>query len=154
MLKALPTRDEGYETFMRAIDGDSQFSQAADTFFKLVTNYTIRRSYLPNILPIDYDPRFLLTAFCITRFPIETLGTPEEPYRFTLVDTAWKYLEMVDIILYVHHVAEDVTADDFVDDETAAEYLDTLNKFRGAWFAVWETDSISRIRRSMTSNDI
>jgi hypothetical protein len=97
---------------------------------------------LPNILPVDYDPRFLLTAFSVTRFPIETLGNPEEPYRFTLIDKAWKYHQVVDIILYVHHAAEDVSVDDFVDDETASEYLDALNEFCcRAWFAVWETDS-------------
>ena len=155
-LKTLPNRDEGCDAFMRCIGhNEGQFSQAADVFFKLVTNYAIRRSSLPNILPIDYDPRFLLTAFSITRFPIETLGTPEEPYRFTLIDKAWKYLQVVDIILHVHHAAEDVTVDDFVDDETASEYLDALNEFRNAWFAVWETDSsVSRLRRSLTSNDV
>jgi hypothetical protein len=83
----------------------------------------------------------MLTAFSITRFPIETLDTPEEQYLFTLIDKAWKYLQGVDIILYVHHAAEDVTVDDFVDNETASEYLDALNEFRNAWFAVWETDS-------------
>jgi hypothetical protein len=32
--------------------------------------------------------------------------------------------------------------DDFVDDESASEYLDALNEFCSrAWFAVWETDS-------------
>jgi hypothetical protein len=146
-LQSLPCRDASFDVFMGYLSDTERFGGAAMEFFDRVTTYAVKQTSA--VPPVQYDWRFMTTAFALTRFPIEILRTPEEPYRFSLLDKAWKYLGMVDIVLYVCDRAEDDAVDDFLDSDTCAEYLQALNEFRGALYALWEADSAARnIQRS------
>ena len=135
VLQTLPSPSDGHEAFMQRVRCDDDLDSAVTQFFETVTALAVRKTSPPHSIPITYDPRFLLTAFAITRFPLETLGAPEEPYRFSLVDRAWGFLQSVDLVLFT--ASKDATADDFIDDDVAAEYMRTLNEFRSAWLALW-----------------
>ncbi len=104
--------------------------------FARITNYALNKTQSRSL---HYDPRLLLTAFAITRFPIETLGAPEEPLRFTLLGKAFEFLEQIDKVLLGCSEAEDDTADDFLDEGTAAEYLHALKEFHNTWVALWNS---------------
>lgn len=141
MLLNLPTREAGYDNFMQHIDHeDDSVRRAATEFFTRVTNYALNKSPPSSdcLAPVHYDPRIFLTAFAISRFPIEILISPEEPLRFTVLNKAIEFLGQIDVVLYMHNPAEDDAADDFLDAETAVEYLHALNEFHHAWTALWD----------------
>ncbi len=140
MLQNLPTCEAGYDAFMQCIDQNESFRRPATDFFMRVTNYALNKSQpaSESSAPVHYDPRIFLTAFAISRFPIEILVHPEEPLRFTVLNKAIEFLGQVDVVLYVMNPAEDDAADDFLDTETATEYLQALNEFHNAWTALWD----------------
>lgn len=127
--------DGAFDVFIQHLNEEDGFSGVAMEFFHRVTAYALQKTASP--VSIQYDWRFLTTAFVITRFPVEFLGTPEEPYRFSLIDKAWKYLSEVDVVLYACSRAEDDAVDVFLDTDTCEEYLRTLSEFSGSWFALW-----------------
>lgn len=134
MLGSLPPRDAGYDALKRRLHEEDCFSNPAAEFFIRLTNYASSRSPAPSAT--HYDPRLLLTALCMTRFPKEILGVPDEPRRFNLLNSAWKYLRFIDVILYIHHPAEDDAADIFLGRDICTEYMDALNEYHAAWHAV------------------
>ena len=136
MLQTLPARELGHSAFIERIQHEDNFYNPATEFFRRVTNYAVNKTQGRFE---HYDPRLLLTAFAISRFPIETLGAPEEPLRFTLLAKAFEFLEQIDKVLLGCSNAEDDTADDFLDAETAAEYLHSLNELHSTWIALWHS---------------
>jgi hypothetical protein len=135
----LPSHDAGYNALKENLRGADSFSNPAAEFFIRLTNYAARRS--PAASETHYDPRLFLTALCMTRFPVEILGEPEEPNRFTLLNSAWKYLRMVDTILCMHSEAEDDSVDDFLSESLCIDYMLALNEFHAAWRVVWDMDA-------------
>ena len=143
-LQNLPTREAGYDAFMQSINQDvvvnTAFCNPITEFFVRVTNYALNKSPPSSSLecaPVRYDPRIFLTAFAVSRFPIEVLISPEEPLRFTVLNKAIAFLGRSDTVLHVLNPAEDDAADDFLDAETAADYLRALNEFHNAWTALF-----------------
>ena len=143
-LQNLPTREAGYDAFMQSINQDvvnTSFCDPITEFFVRVTNYALNKSPPSSSLEFSpvryYDPRIFLTAFTISRFPIEVLISPEEPLRFTVLNKAIAFLGRIDTVLHVLNPAEDDAADDFLDAETAADYLRALNEFHNAWTALF-----------------
>ena len=135
-LQNLPAREAGYDAFMQSINQDVPITE----FFVRVTNYALNKSPPSSSLefaPVRYDPRIFLTAFAVSRFPIEVLISPEEPLRFTVLNKAIAFLGWIDTVLHVLNPAEDDAADDFLDAETAADYLRALNEFHNAWTALF-----------------
>jgi hypothetical protein len=131
MLHRLPSHEAGYDAFRGYID---HCDNPAVEFFARVTNYALNKSQPIDSAPVHYDPRFLMTAIAISRFPLETLIAPEEPLRFTLLDKAMKFIEAVDNVLKAtSNRSEDDASDDFLDVQTATEYLHALNAFHAAW---------------------
>jgi hypothetical protein len=132
MLQTLPCHEEGCDALLERIRQEDQVCNPATDFFVRVTNYALNKSppSLVDSSPVQYDPRLFLTAFVISRFPIELLGEPEEPLRFTLLNKAIEFLGVVDVVLYV--CAKDDAADDFLDCETCIDYLRALNEFHNA----------------------
>lgn len=133
MLQHFPDREAGFDAFMQRIEQDRAIRDTTSEFFSRVTNYALNRATAVDSAPLLYDSRLLLTALAISRFPIEILGSPEEPVRFTLLNKAVEFLGAIDVVLYVLNPAEDDASDDFLDSETCAEYLLALNEFHRAW---------------------
>jgi hypothetical protein len=111
-------------------------------FFIRITNYAASLS------PAEpsskhYDPHLLSTALCMTRFPEEVLGEPEEPLRFTLLNSAWKLLRIIDTILTLHHRSEDDTRAGLISESVAEDYMQALNEYQAAWSSVWENHQCS-----------
>ena len=138
-LGSLPGRDARYNALKEHLRGQESFSNPAAEFFIRLTNYAASRAPVPSAT--HYDPRLLLTAICMTRFPVDILGQPEEPIRFTLLNSAWKLLRVVDTILCTHSEAEDDSQDDFVSPALCLDYMLALNEFHAAWCAVWDVDA-------------
>ena len=130
-LASLPSQDVGYNEFAQCVRSER------DVFFEFFTRVT---NYAANHAAgaVHYDPRHLTTALLATRFPIEVLGAPEEPTRFTLLNSAWKFLQEIDVVLYTHNPKEDDTADDFLDSQTCVDYMRALNGLHNAWSALSE----------------
>ena len=131
LLQTLPCQEEGISVLLERIQQTDKFNE----FFIRITNYSLNKSQSSgNLLsPVLYDPHLFQIAFVISRFPVETLDTPEEPLRFTLLNKAIEFLGATDSVLYVCSHAEDDSADDFLDSETAADFLLALNEFHNAW---------------------
>jgi hypothetical protein len=118
-----------HDAFMHS----DEFSKPATEFFDRVTKYALKRC--PSVVS-DYDSRFLLTAIVLTRFPIETLVKPEEPIRFTLLSSAWRFMRIIDLILSTCDPSEDDASHSFLDVDTSSRYLRALNEFHDAWVAL------------------
>lgn len=116
-----------------AFTQSDEFSKPATEFFDRVTQYALKQC---PCVDSDYDSRLLLTAVVLTRFPIETLVTPEEPLRFTLLNKAWSFMQAVDLILFTCDPSEDDTSNSFLDADTSLRYLRALNEFHDAWMAL------------------
>lgn len=100
----LPAREAGYDNFMQHIDQEA-VRRPVTEFFARVTNYALNKSPPSSSgsvcsAPAHYDPRIFLTAFAISRFPIEILISPEEPLRFTVLNKAIEFLGQIDTVLY------------------------------------------------------
>ena len=143
MLGSLPPRDAGYNATVQRLSEEDCFSNPAAEFFTRLTNYASSRSPAPGAT--HYDPRLLLTALCMTRFPIQTLGIPEEPLRFTLLNSAWKFIRLIDVILYIHNRAEDDAADNFLGGDICTEYMLALNEYHAAWHALVDAAPCSSV---------
>ena len=134
MIQNLPCHEEGCDALIERIQQEDPVCNPATDFFVRVTNYALNKFQPPSLVdtcsPVQYDPRLFLTALVISRFPIEILGEPEEPLRFTLLNKAIEFLEVVDGVLFV--CAEDDAADDFLDHWTCVDYLRVLNGFHNA----------------------
>jgi hypothetical protein len=128
MMQSFPCHEEGCDALLERIQQENPVCNPATDFFVRVTNYALNKS--PPSHDTQYDPRLFLTALVISRFPIEILGEPEEPLRFTLLNKAIEFLGVVDVVLYV--CAKDDAADDFLDCETCIDYLRALNEFHNA----------------------
>jgi hypothetical protein len=133
MMQTLPCHEEGCDALIERIQQEDPVCNPATDFFVRVTNYALNKFPPPSSAdtsPVQYDPRLFLTALVISRFPIEILGEPEEPLRFTLLNKAIGFLEVVDGVLFA--CAEDDAADDFLDDWTCLDFLRALNEFHCA----------------------
>jgi hypothetical protein len=130
MMQTLPCHEQGCDALIERIQQEDPVCNPATDFFVRVTNFALNKFPPLDTSPVQYDPRLFLTALVISRFPIEILGEPEEPFRFTLLNKAIGFLEVVDGVLFV--CAEDDAADDFLDDWTCVDYLRALNEFHNA----------------------
>ena len=128
-LASLPSQDAGYSEFAQCVRSKQ------DVFFEFFTRIT---NYAANHAAgaVHYDPHLLTSAFLVTRFPVEVLGEPEDPARFTLLNSAWKFLREVAIVIHTYN--PDDTADDFLDSRTCVDYMRALNELHNAWSALSE----------------
>ncbi len=135
-LGSLPPRDDGYGAMKDRLRNEDWFSNPAAEFFIRLTNYAAVHSTTPSTT--HYDVRLLMNALYMTRFPIEVLGVPEEPLRFSLLNSAWKFLRVIDTILSLHNPSEDDNADDLLSDSLCVDYMLALNEYFTAQCAVME----------------
>ena len=84
LLLSLPRTEEGLHSLMERIHQTDTFAE----FFVRITNYSLNKSPPSgDVMPVHYDPYLFQTAFVISHFPVETLDSPEDPLRFTLLNT-------------------------------------------------------------------
>jgi hypothetical protein len=122
----LTTLPEEHNIFMQHIEEGTLFCRVATEFFLRITNYALNKSMLH--APSHYNSDLLCIIMAVSRFPIEMLGSPEEPFRFTLLNKTIEFLETVDAVLRVHSPDEDDTCDAFLDEDTVSKYLHALNE--------------------------
>jgi hypothetical protein len=132
MLRDLPFESDGYDAFMEHIANEEAVVKPTNAFIKRTTDYSLSKIGVPPS-STDPNPRVILAAIAITRFPIETLETPEEPHQFTLHNQSTKLLLAIDRVLRDHNEAEDDTAEDFLPTATASQFLTSLGEYHAAW---------------------
>jgi hypothetical protein len=132
MLLALPDSDEGHAVFMAHIANKEAVIKPAAEFFDRITTYALIKTQasVPLRRP---NPRMLITALAIQRFPIEMLHTTEEPLQFSLINKTENLLETLDRILHEHNPEEDDTAPDLIPADTTALFLTALIEYHAAW---------------------
>ena len=151
-LQGLPVEAEGYDALMQHLSNDEAVIEPTTAFLRRTIDYAVAKVGLPST-PTYPCTRTTLIAIAITRFPMETLTTPEEPLPFTLLTYATKMLITIDRVLHEHSPLEDDTAEDFLPMTTAALFLAALGEYHAAW-ADWfnHDESILNARAGMARN--
>ena len=146
MLKTLPNNnhdsEDAHDAFMAHISDNDTVVAPTNEFMTRVTNYSMKKINAPvsSTISTTLNPKIVLAAFAMTRFPIETLRTPEKPIQLTLLNKAMNLLQSIQAILREHSPAEDDTADDFLPHATAAHFIGTLGEYRAAWAVWWQSE--------------
>ena len=132
VLRSFPPEEAGHETFMAHISNQMTVIAPTAEFFTRITNYALEKTQSP--VPVSRpNPRMLIAAFAMKRYPVELLRTPEQPLQFTLLNKAENLLETVDSILREHDPAEDDTAPDLIPVVTTTLFLTALVEYHAAW---------------------
>jgi hypothetical protein len=131
MLRQLPTEADGYDAFMHHISDKEAVIDPTSEFLTRMTAYA-QAETAPHQAQ-NANPRVLLAAFAITRFPIETLARPEEPVQLTLLNTAMNLMLAIGRIMSEHNPHADDTSDDLLPKTTALRFLNALGEYRAAW---------------------
>ena len=146
MLKTLPNNnntddaEEAHDIFMAHISDNELVVNPTDEFVTRVAKYSLKMIDAPPPTTSTLNPRIVLAALAMTRFPIETLRTLEQPTQLTLLNKAMNLLQSIDCILREHNPAEDDTADDFMPPTTAANFACALGEYRVAWAIWWQME--------------
>jgi hypothetical protein len=143
MLHSLPTENAGHAAFMAHIADKEAVVKPTAEFLLKMTNYALEKIQAP--IPVkDPNPRLLMAAFAIMRFPVETLRTPEGPIQFSLLNKTTNLLEIIDRILHEHSPEEDDTMPDLIPADVTALFLTALVEYHAAWteFSNQETTTV------------
>jgi hypothetical protein len=140
-LQNLPVEDDGYDALMQHMSNEEAVVAPTTAFLRRITDFAIAKVGLPPT-PTYPCTRITLAAIAITRFPIETLTSPEEPLPFTLLTYATKLLITIDRVLHEHSASENDTEEDFLPLATAAQFLAALGEYHAAW-ADWFNHDVS-----------
>jgi hypothetical protein len=133
MLRTLPAEADGYDAFMLHISNKETVLDPTSDFLTRMTNYALARAdTTPQPTP-NANPKVLLAAFAITRFPIETLAKPEEPVQLALLNKAMNLVLAIGRIISEHNPSTDDASDDLLPRTTALRFLHALGEYRAAW---------------------
>jgi hypothetical protein len=133
MLRTLPAEADGYDAFMLHISNKETVLDPTSDFLTRMTNYALARAdTTPQPTP-NANPKVLLAAFSITRFPIETLAKPEEPVQLALLNKAMNLVLAIGRIISEHNPGADDASDNLMPTATALLYLRALGEYRAAW---------------------
>ena len=140
LLRQLPTEADGYDAFMRHIsDKHAVLDPTAEFLTRMITyalagaDAAANSTTTPPPPPPSANPKVLLAAFAITRFPIETLARPEEPVPLTLLNKAMNLLLAIGRVISEHNPHVDDASDDLLPKATALRFLNALGEYRAAW---------------------
>ena len=149
-LRALPTEKDGHDAFMHHIQNTEPLIHSTEEFLERVTNYSLAKVHAP-ISKSDHNPRILLCAFAMTRFPIESLRTPEQPLQLTLLNKAMNLLLAIDCVVHEYGV-EDDTQEDFLSHNNAIRFLHALGEYRAMW-AEWCAVEVATVRAAVVTGE-
>ena len=135
VLHAFPSEGAGHIALIHYLSNEESVIAPTAEFFTRITNYALEKTQAP-MLVRRANPRMLLAAFVMKRFPTETLNTPEQPLQFTLLNKAENFLETIDCILHEHDPAEDDSAPDLIPAITTSLFLTALVEYHAA-YVVW-----------------
>ena len=139
MLRQLPTEADGYDAFMHHISNKRAVLDPTAEFLSRMITYALARADAASTpppttaAPPSANPKVLLAAFAITRFPIETLARPEEPVPLTLLNKAMNLLLAIGRVISEHNPHVDDASDDLLPKATALRFLSALGEYRAAW---------------------
>ena len=142
--------NEGTAPFMEHLNDEANVIGPAREFLTRVTNYALRKTNSP-IHTADHNARILLSAFAMTRFPVEMLRTPEAPLQLMLLAKATTLLLTIGRVLHEHRADEDDTADDFLSTELAQLFLRSLGEYRAVWAEWWASETNALRARLLTA---
>jgi hypothetical protein len=132
VIQSFPPEEAGHEAFMAHISNKDTVIDPTAEFFTRITHYALEKTQAP--IPVTRpNPRMLIAAFAMKRFPVELLQTPEGPLQFTLLNKAENLLETVDSILREHNPTEDDSAPDLIPVFTTTLFLTALVEYHAAW---------------------
>jgi hypothetical protein len=160
VLAALPAANhaDGLDAFMQHISDNENVVQPTKAFLAHITNRALARLNAAPAPAADHNPRILLAAFAMTRFPIETLRTPEEPLQLTLLTKAMNLLLAIDRVLHEHGPDEGKEEDDaassspvLLSAEVSALFLRALGEYRSVWAEWWASECDALRARALSA---
>jgi hypothetical protein len=132
VIRSFPPEEAGHEALVAHISNKDTVIDPIAEFFTRITRYALEKTQAP-ALATGPNPRMLMAALVMKRFPVEMLQTPEEPLQFTLLNKAENLLETIDSILREHNPTEDDTAPDLIPAVTTTLFLTALVEYHAAW---------------------
>ena len=130
-LRWLPSKEDGYLSFMEHINDKEAVLTPAAEFL------TLMRSYAESP-QLEVSAKILMTAFAFTKFPVELLSNPD--HQSTLLTKAYHLIDAV-------YVVTTSNKDDVVPKAAALQFLLALDKYNVV-FQEWRR-SEEEIMRAM-----
>ena len=132
VLASFPSEEAGHLALMQFLSNKETVVDPTAEFFTRITNYALEKTQAP-MLVTGANPRMLLAAFAMKRFPVELLHTPEQPLQFTLLTKAENFIETISFILREHDPEEDDTAPDLLPSVATVLFLSALVEYHATY---------------------
>ena len=124
------------DTFMAYVTQDTVLTPTKEFISRMVA---YARNLLQSPDTTVFSPRKFLMAFAISRFPVEMLNNPENPFEFTLLNKSNDLVLAIDHLLHQHNRTKDDTDEGFFTRDIATLFLHRLADFNAAfneWMAI------------------